>query len=71
MRAPARAGRDDGPAAREALSEVGVHHLTGAWGLASVGPFCLKLDAWLRIAGIAHRAVVDATPLRAPRGKLP
>ena len=48
-----------------------VHHLGGAWGLPSVSPFCLKLDAYLRLAGIEHRAVVDATPFGAPKGKAP
>jgi hypothetical protein len=29
------------------MSELIVHHLPGAWGLASVSPFCLKLDTYL------------------------
>jgi len=53
------------------MSELVVHHLPGAWGLASVSPFCLKLDAWLRIAGVSHRSVIDGTPFGAPKGKLP
>jgi glutathione S-transferase len=53
------------------VSDVVVHQLPGAWGLVSISPFCLKLDAYLRIAGIPFRAVVDATPFRGPKGKLP
>ena len=53
------------------MSDLVVHHLPGAWGLPSVSPFCLKLDAWLRLAGIPHTNVVDATPFGAPKGKLP
>jgi glutathione S-transferase len=53
------------------LSELVVHQLPGAWGLPSISPFCLKLDACLRIAGIPFRTVVDATPFKAPKGKLP
>lgn len=53
------------------MSELVVHHLPGAWGLPSVSPFCLKLDAYLHIAGLPHRAVIDATPFKAPKGKLP
>lgn len=52
-------------------TEIIVHHLPGAWGLPSVSPFCLKLDVWLRMAGIPCTAVVDATPFGAPKGKLP
>ena len=38
-----------------------VHPLAGAWGLPSVSPFCLKLDAYLRLVAeeeniIAFRA---------------
>ena len=52
-------------------AELVVHHLPGAWGLPSVSPFCLKLDAYLRMTGIPHRDVVDGTPFGAPKGKLP
>ena len=52
-------------------SNLIVHHLAGAWGLPSVSPFCLKLDAYLRLAGIDHQSVVDATPFGAPKGKAP
>jgi len=52
-------------------SDLIVHQLPGAWGLPSVSPFCLKLDAYLRIANIPFQAVVDATPFKAPKGKLP
>jgi glutathione S-transferase len=45
--------------------------MIGAWGLPSVSPFCLKLDAFLRIAGIPHRVVIDAAPFGAPKGKAP
>jgi glutathione S-transferase len=54
-----------------ALSELVVHQLPGAWGLPSISPFCLKLDLYLRIADIPFRTVVDATPFRGPKGKLP
>jgi glutathione S-transferase len=52
-------------------SNLIVHHLAGAWGLPSVSPFCLKLDAYLRLAGIDHQTVIDATPFGAPKGKAP
>lgn len=52
-------------------SELVVHQLPGAWGLPSISPFCLKLDVWLRLARLPFRSVVDATPFRGPKGKLP
>jgi len=53
------------------VSDLVVHQLPGAWGLPSISPFCLKLDAYFRIAGIPFQTVVDATPFRGPKGKLP
>ncbi len=53
------------------MSGLRVHQLPGAWGLPSVGPFCLKLETYLRIVEIPYEVVVDATPFRGPKGKLP
>lgn len=53
------------------VSDLIVHHLAGAWGLPTVSPFCLKLDAFLRITGIPHKAVTAATPFAAPKRKAP
>jgi glutathione S-transferase len=53
------------------MSDLVVHQLPGAWGLPSISPFCLKLDLYLRMVGIPHQVVVDATPFRGPKGKLP
>jgi glutathione S-transferase len=53
------------------VSDLIVHQLPGAWGLPSISPFCLKLDAYLRIVGIPFQTVVDGTPFRGPKGKLP
>jgi glutathione S-transferase len=53
------------------LSDLVVHHLAGAWGVPSVSPFCLKLDAFLRMTGIPHKAVVAPTPFAAPKRKAP
>ena len=53
------------------MSELVVHQLPGAWGLPSISPFCLKVDTYLRIADIPYRAVVDPTPFKGPKGKLP
>jgi glutathione S-transferase len=53
------------------LSDLVVHQLPGAWDLPSISPFCLKLEAYLRIASMPFKAVVDATPFKGPKGKLP
>jgi hypothetical protein len=53
------------------LSELVVHQLPSAWGLLSISPFCLKLAVYLRMVDLPFRTVVDATPFRGPKGKLP
>lgn len=41
-----------------------------ALGLMNLSPFCMKVEVFLRLAGLPYRCV-DATPLRSPKGKLP
>lgn len=53
------------------MTDLIVHQLPGAWGLPSISPFCLKLEAYLRMVGIPFRSVVDPTPFKGPKGKLP
>ncbi len=53
------------------MSELKAYHLPGAWGLVSVSPFCLKLDAFLRMAGIAHESITTPNPFGGPKKKAP
>lgn len=53
------------------MGKLVAYHLPGAWGLPSVSPFCLKLDAFLRMTGIEHVAVTAPTPFGGPKRKAP
>ena len=53
------------------MSTLRVYHLPGAWGLPTVSPFCLKLDAFLRIADIEHESITAGTPFGGPKKKAP
>lgn len=53
------------------MAEIVVHQIPAGWGLPSIGPFCLKLETYLRMVNVPYRTVVDATPFRGPKGKLP
>lgn len=41
------------------------------WGLPSSSPFSVKLEAWLRMAGLSYRTCVLRGPPRSPSGKIP
>ncbi len=47
-----------------------MYQTPAAWGLPNISPFCLKLETYLRMAGIAYQTRAG-NPLRAPRGKVP
>lgn len=53
------------------MSELKAYHLPGRWGLVSVSPFCLKLDAFLRMTGIPHKSITASTPFSGPKKKAP
>ncbi|MEO9462557.1 MAG: glutathione S-transferase family protein [Marinomonas sp.] len=53
------------------MNDLRVFHLPGAWGLPSVSPFCLRLDAFLQMSGIAHERITAPTPFPAPKNKAP
>lgn len=46
------------------------HTLPGAFGLESLSPFCMKVEVYLKLAGLPYE-VVAGDPRRAPKGKLP
>lgn len=41
------------------------------WGLPTTGPFALKLLAWLNLAEIPYRQVIQNNPAKGPAGKCP
>jgi glutathione S-transferase len=44
---------------------------TPALGLMNASPFCMKVEVFLRLAGLPYRAVNGAMPMGKPKGKLP
>lgn len=41
------------------------------WGLPNASPFCMKLETWLRMAGLPYEARVLTTPPKSSTGKIP
>jgi glutathione S-transferase len=47
-----------------------VHKFVGDWGLPDLSPFCIKLETYLRMAGIAYETATG-NPGKGPKQKLP
>lgn len=50
---------------------IRLYQFPPALGLPNASPFCLKLETWLRMAGIAYENVYTPNPRKGPKGKLP
>ena len=50
---------------------IRLHQFPTGWGLPNLSPFCMKVETWLRLAGLPYEVVVDRLPFKAPLGKLP
>lgn len=53
------------------MSKLRVFTFGPDWGLPTVGPFALKLLAWLELAGIPYEQVIEENPRKGPKGKNP
>lgn len=42
-----------------------------AFNVPNASPYCLKLETWLRLAGLEYQVKVVSDPRKAPKGKLP
>jgi len=56
---------------RQADSVIKLHQFAPAFGLPNASPFCMKLETYLRMAGLPYEAVNDGNVLKAPKRKLP
>ena len=50
---------------------IRLHQFPPLWGLSSASSFCLKLETYLRMAGLDYEVAVETNPGKAPKGKLP
>jgi len=50
---------------------IKLHQYPSGWGMPNLSPFCMKVETWLRLAGLPYEVVVTPAPFKAPLGKLP
>ena len=50
---------------------IRLYQFAPAFGLPNASPFCMKLETYLRMAGLPYELVNSGDVLRAPKGKLP
>ncbi len=50
---------------------ITLYQFAPAFGIPNASPFCLKLETWLRMAGLEYKTRITPDPRKAPMGKLP
>ncbi len=50
---------------------IHLYQFPGYWGLSSASPFCIKMETYLKLAGIPYKSIVSYNLKKAPKGKLP
>ncbi len=50
---------------------IRLHQFAPAFGLPNASPFCMKVENYLRMAGLPYETVDDGNVFKAPKGKLP
>lgn len=50
---------------------IKLHQFAQAWTLPNASPFCMKVETYLRMAGLSYEVINGDLPLRAPKKKLP
>ena len=50
---------------------IRLHQFAPAFGLPNASPFCMKVETYLRMAGLPYETVNDGNVMKAPKGKLP
>lgn len=50
---------------------ITLYQFPPVWGLPNGSPFCMKVETWLRMAGLPYESRYVVNPAKAPKGKLP
>ncbi len=50
---------------------ITLYQFPPVWGLPNGSPFCMKVETYLRMAGLPHEIRIIVNPAKAPKNKLP
>ncbi len=50
---------------------IQLHQYSPMFGIPNPSPFCMKLETWLRMAGLPFEVVRVVDPRKGPKGKVP
>ncbi|MBC7944174.1 MAG: glutathione S-transferase N-terminal domain-containing protein, partial [Burkholderiales bacterium] len=50
---------------------IKLYQFEPAFGLPNASPFCMKLETYLRMAGLPFEIAPNANIMKAPKGKMP
>lgn len=50
---------------------ITLHQYPPAFNLSSLSPFCIKVEAFLKMAGLPYEVKEERNPARGPKGKMP
>ena len=50
---------------------IKLYQFKPTWGLPNPSPFCMKVETYLRMAGLSYEVINGAVPFKAPKKKLP
>lgn len=53
------------------MFDITLYQFSPAWGLPNPSPFCMKLEGYLRLAGLNYEVRPQNDPRKGPKGKLP
>ena len=50
---------------------IKLYQFPACWGMPSPSPFCMKVETYLKMQGLAYEPVYVSDPTKGPKGKLP
>ena len=50
---------------------ITLHRFKPQWGIPNPSPLCMKVETYLRMTAFAYKVIEEASPLNAPKKKLP